>query len=186
MTKTAVTMTLVLASLLASAVCAPLGAQIQRGPLVHDQTIELSLSGGESHEYNVALEVGQFLFVTVEQHGVDVAVTLRDPSGAIALEVDNRNGPEGLEPLGLFPEVPGQYSIEIRSSHENSGPGRYAITLERLEPAATDLAGRVDQMLATWDRPGSPGAAIAVVQDGEIIFGRGYGLAKLEYDVPIT
>jgi CubicO group peptidase (beta-lactamase class C family) len=177
---------MVLASQLAPPVSTPLCAQFPRGSLPHDRTLERSLSGGESHAYSVALDLGQFLFVTVEQHGIDVAVTLKDPTGAIALAVDNWNGPRGLEPVALSPELPGQYSIEIRSPDENSGPGRYAITLERLEPVATDLAGRIDQMFATWDRPGSPGAAIAVVQDGEIIFQRGYGLANLEYDVQTT
>jgi CubicO group peptidase (beta-lactamase class C family) len=186
MTKTAVTITLVLASQLAPVVSTPLGAQIMSDQLLHDQTIERSLSGGESHAYSVALEAGQFLFVTVEQRGIDVAVTLQDPSGAIALAVDTRNGPAGLEPVALFPQRSGEHAIEVRSLDENSGPGRYAITLERLEPAAPNLADRVDQMFATWDRPGSPGAAIAVVKDGEIILERGYGLANLEYDVPIT
>lgn len=48
------------------------------------------------------------------------------------------------------------------------------------------LEAKVDQLFAEWDRSDSPGAAIAVVKDGEIIYKRGYGMANLEYDIPIT
>jgi CubicO group peptidase (beta-lactamase class C family) len=48
------------------------------------------------------------------------------------------------------------------------------------------LAARVDALMAPWDRPGSPGAAIALVRDGEVVYARGYGLANLEYGIPIT
>lgn len=44
----------------------------------------------------------------------------------------------------------------------------------------------VDQLFAEWDRPDSPGAALAVVEDGSVIYKRGYGAANLEYDIPIT
>jgi CubicO group peptidase (beta-lactamase class C family) len=45
---------------------------------------------------------------------------------------------------------------------------------------------KVDGLLAPWDRPGSPGCALGVVREGEVIYRRGYGLANLEYEVPIT
>ena len=48
------------------------------------------------------------------------------------------------------------------------------------------LEAKVDQLLAEWDRPDSPGAALAVTTDGEIIYKQGYGMANLEYDIPIT
>jgi CubicO group peptidase (beta-lactamase class C family) len=34
--------------------------------------------------------------------------------------------------------------------------------------------------------PGSPGVALAIVKDGESVFEQGWGLANLEYDIPIT
>src|SRR5207247_8814528 len=35
-------------------------------------------------------------------------------------------------------------------------------------------------------RPETPGCALAVYRDGRIAYERGYGLADLEHDVPIT
>jgi len=48
------------------------------------------------------------------------------------------------------------------------------------------LAARVDQLFVEWNRPDSPGAALAITRDGEVIYKHGYGMANLEYDIPIT
>jgi len=45
---------------------------------------------------------------------------------------------------------------------------------------------QVDRLFATWDKSGSPGAAIGIIKDGRIIYARGYGMANLEYDIPNT
>jgi CubicO group peptidase (beta-lactamase class C family) len=45
---------------------------------------------------------------------------------------------------------------------------------------------KVDALFFQWDKPGSPGAAIAVVKDGKVLYTKGYGSANLEYDIPIT
>ena len=44
----------------------------------------------------------------------------------------------------------------------------------------------VDAVFASWDVPGSPGCALAVAQDGALVYSRGYGYANLDYDIPIT
>lgn len=48
------------------------------------------------------------------------------------------------------------------------------------------LSKSVDQLFARWDNSYSPGCAIAVVKNGKIVYKRGYGMANLEYDIPIT
>lgn len=45
---------------------------------------------------------------------------------------------------------------------------------------------QIDQIFASWDAADSPGAALAVLQDGELVYAKGYGLANLEYGLPIT
>jgi CubicO group peptidase (beta-lactamase class C family) len=44
----------------------------------------------------------------------------------------------------------------------------------------------VDAIFADLTKPGSPGCALGVYRDGKIVYARGYGLANLEEDVPIT
>jgi CubicO group peptidase (beta-lactamase class C family) len=54
-----------------------------------------------------------------------------------------------------------------------------------LTPEET-LAEKVNQLFAQWDKPDTPGCALAVIKDGRIIYQRGYGTAHLELSVPIT
>jgi CubicO group peptidase (beta-lactamase class C family) len=49
-----------------------------------------------------------------------------------------------------------------------------------------NLERSVDQVFAAYDKANSPGCALGVVRDGQIIYKRGYGLASLELNVPIT
>jgi CubicO group peptidase (beta-lactamase class C family) len=46
------------------------------------------------------------------------------------------------------------------------------------------MAHTVDQLFAQWAGPDSPGASIAIIQNGKIIYSQGYGAANLEYGVP--
>src|SRR5262252_868525 len=48
------------------------------------------------------------------------------------------------------------------------------------------MAHAVDQLFAQWAGPDSPGASIAVIENGKIIYSKGYGSANLEYGVPNT
>ncbi|MEN8173564.1 MAG: serine hydrolase domain-containing protein [Chloroflexota bacterium] len=47
-------------------------------------------------------------------------------------------------------------------------------------------ANQVNKVFAAWDKPDTPGCAIAVMKDNNIIFKGGYGIANLEYEIPIT
>ncbi len=48
------------------------------------------------------------------------------------------------------------------------------------------LAADIDRIFAKWDRPDSPGCALAVIEDGRIVHERGYGMADLDHGIPIT
>jgi CubicO group peptidase (beta-lactamase class C family) len=50
----------------------------------------------------------------------------------------------------------------------------------------SSITAKVDRLFTQWDKPDSPGCALAVIQNGEIIYKRGYGMANLEYDIPIS
>jgi CubicO group peptidase (beta-lactamase class C family) len=49
-----------------------------------------------------------------------------------------------------------------------------------------DDAKRLDALFEPWSQPGTPGVAVAVIQHGKLVFEKGYGLANLEYDIPVT
>jgi CubicO group peptidase (beta-lactamase class C family) len=50
----------------------------------------------------------------------------------------------------------------------------------------TQLTDQVDTLFADYDKPDSPGCALAIVQNGEVIYQRGYGMANLDHDIPIV
>jgi CubicO group peptidase (beta-lactamase class C family) len=49
----------------------------------------------------------------------------------------------------------------------------------------TELGRRVEALVAPWAAPGTPGVAVAVVRDGEIVLHRCAGLASLDLGVPV-
>ena len=48
------------------------------------------------------------------------------------------------------------------------------------------ITAQVDKLFSQWDKLDSPGASLAVIKKGEVIYKKGYGSANLEYDIPIT
>ncbi len=50
----------------------------------------------------------------------------------------------------------------------------------------TELTAQVDELFAEWDTEDAPGAAVGVFWDGRIVYARGFGVANLDYGIPIT
>ena len=50
----------------------------------------------------------------------------------------------------------------------------------------TPLASQVDELFAEWDTEDAPGAAVGIFKDGRIIYARGFGVANLDYGIPMT
>jgi len=48
------------------------------------------------------------------------------------------------------------------------------------------LQADVDKVFERWNRPDSPGCAVAVIRDGKTVFEKAYGMADLDHDVAIT
>src|SRR5438093_11873479 len=52
--------------------------------------------------------------------------------------------------------------------------------------AQDDIASKVDAIFANQTSAATPGCAVGIARGGKTILERGYGMANLEYDVPIT
>jgi CubicO group peptidase (beta-lactamase class C family) len=61
---------------------------------------------------------------------------------------------------------------------------RVGVAQDNSKPAS--LNERVDRVFAQWDKPNSPGCALAVIKDGRIVYEQGYGMADLDHDIAIT
>src|SRR6266849_9276705 len=47
-------------------------------------------------------------------------------------------------------------------------------------------AAAVDEVFSDLAKPGSPGCALGIYRDGKIIYAKGYGLANVEENLPIS
>ncbi len=54
------------------------------------------------------------------------------------------------------------------------------------EPPGALPNSRVDSLFSAWNRPDAPGCALGVIQNGKLVYQRGYGRANLEHDVAIS
>lgn len=60
------------------------------------------------------------------------------------------------------------------------------VGVTKAQTLAPDAAKQIDKVFEKWDKPDSPGCALGVYKDSKIIYKRGYGMADLNDDVPIT
>jgi CubicO group peptidase (beta-lactamase class C family) len=153
----------------------------QPRPLSVSQPYSDSLAAAAVHTFSLDAASGQFVYGEADQRTVDLVVTVYSPEGDVVSTFD---GPaRGPEPFRFETTTAGRYRIELTPFKEEAG--RYTLRLLRAEPVATTPEGRVDQLMAAYG-PDTPGGVVAVTQDGQIVFAKGYGLANLEYDVPNT
>ncbi|MGB5553238.1 MAG: serine hydrolase [Flavobacteriaceae bacterium] len=161
-------------------------AQLQKGALVKGKILSSEITPVEKHRYTINLDKDQFAFFKLVQKGVDLKITTYDTKGEKMEDFDTPNGKHGPELFSLISSTKGTYAIEVAPFDENEPSGKYDITLEIQRPKATLPNEQVDEVFAPWDTNDTPGAAVAIVKDGAIVYKKGYGLANLEYDIPIT
>jgi CubicO group peptidase (beta-lactamase class C family) len=61
----------------------------------------------------------------------------------------------------------------------------FALSLPLALLGQADQAKQVDAIFQEWNNASGPGAAVSVIRDGHVILEKAYGLADLEYDIPI-
>ena len=107
---------------------------------------ELPLGRPRSHTFH--LEAGHYLHLAVEQLGVDVVATVRDPAGRLLLQVDSPRGAQGPEDLFLVAEMAGRHVLEIASFPGAGAGGRYEIRVLALRAATAEDRKRAAAALA--------------------------------------
>jgi hypothetical protein len=161
-------------------------AQMQKGELSMGEMISSEITPNEKHRYSIDLEKHQFSFFRLLQKEVDVMITTYDSEGEKMKEFDSPNGKNGFELFSIISTKKGKYVLEVSIIEGDGSSGLYDLTVEMVKPKATMPNERVDEVFAPWDSNLTPGAAVAIVKDGAIVYKKGYGLANLEYEIPIT
>ncbi len=99
--------------------------------------ISRQIQGGESHEYQVVLEAGQYALATIDQKSIDIAITVLGPDGKTLYE-ENVSPPGELEKASLIASVAGPYRLRLTAPDKASPAGEYEIKLAEIQ-AATDM-----------------------------------------------
>ena len=165
---------------------APLSAQIQKGELKMDRTISAEITDNASHLYSIDLKKEQYVLLKLVQKGIDIKIETKDPDGGTLSEFDSPNGTWGPEYISIISTAKGTYTLEAQPFDESQVSGKYDLKILKLEPKAVTPDNQVDQLFAMWDQEDTPGVAVSIARDGKIIYSQGYGMANLEYAIPIT
>lgn len=141
-----------------------------------DKSVEGELKAGSSHSYRVVLTAGQFLHVMVEQRGLDLVVTLRDPNGATLSEMNGLQAQSGMEELSYETPGTGQYVVEVRAKGRSTDTGGYELRIQRAE-----TTNQLDRARIVAER-----LHMEAVRAAGLARGAGLELAVKKYDEAIA
>ena len=162
-----------------------LHAQNREGELSMGDTISTKIGQAEKHRYKIRLEKDRFVFLRLVQNGVDLKITTYGPKTEKLSDYDSPNGKFGPELFSLTSSIGGEYIIEVYPLDEKQPRGSYELSIVANQPKAVSPNEMVDELCTPWNNSDTPGVAVAIVKDGAIVHKKGYGMANLEYDVPI-
>ncbi len=127
------------------------------------------------------LAAEQFVYAEVDQVDVDVLVNVFDHEGVLVNRFDQSK--RGNEPIQFETKKTGLYRLVIEPVAEDAN-GSVVIELETAEPVATAPEARLDQLLSQFKGDDTPGAIVAVIRGGEIVYLQAVGMANLRHGIP--
>jgi len=148
------------------------------------------LSRDRTHSYTVDLNAGDFLRITVDQKGIDVAVELRGPDDRLVALVDGP-GPvpeHGTEDLAAIAAHSGIHTLQVRGGIKNEPRAGYHLRVVSLRPARADDRRRVEAVLANQEAtnamggPGDTRPRQAALREKALGLWRGLGETAREAD----
>ena len=169
----------------------------QATELRRGRTVAATLAAGDTARYTFDADEDRFVLGEVNQISVDVTIRVLDSDGTQLgrfgglgrghLRFGGRTTSAGTHSIELFVTGGGGGGAGSAGGDAASNDvlaGDYEITLLRHEPVATDPRRLTDQMMARFDGPNSPGAAVRVWRDGRTLYSKTYGMANLTYGIP--
>lgn len=110
-------------------------AQDEISPLEYKIPVEREMAGGQTHAYRLTLNAGQYLYVVVEQKGIDVAMALFGPDQVKLTEIILPDVLQGRKIIHTVTEQAGNYRLEVRSKNKNAAAGKYEAQIYTLREA---------------------------------------------------
>jgi CHAT domain-containing protein/predicted negative regulator of RcsB-dependent stress response len=106
------------------------------------KAIERQLAGGQSHEYQLSLQAGQYARVRADQITINLSIVCFGPDGKERFAIDTSpiGDPEDAE---LIADASGIYRLRVMASEPQAPNGRYEIALRDMGPATERHRERV-------------------------------------------
>jgi CubicO group peptidase (beta-lactamase class C family) len=174
-----------------------------------DQPYSSTLLPEQKHRFQLNLEGQKHLDIALQQKGVNIGVMVYDTKGQLILSKDQQRHIHGWEWLSFETQLPGTYHMELyaQTGYQLAIPldrnafiwdgerrvpyeevlegGDYVLRVHQ-QPKRDDAWGKIDQLFHPFQSGLSGGIAIGVVEKGKMIWSKGYGLANLEYQIPVS
>lgn len=160
------------------------GSLFSQTQLLVGKTTESEISALKPVTYLVKMEKGQLAAISLWQKSVSLYTVIRDPKDSLYQVVDD-NGIGHKEVITILADTSGDYKITVYWNFVKPLSGRFSITLDKIETAASDLPSRAKQLLGSWYDGKGPGAAVVVVKNNKVVFEDYKGFANLEEQVKI-
>jgi len=122
----------------------PSGNERHVRQLKSGDVVERALAIGQSHVYELTIAAGQYIQITIDQRGIDIAASLVAPNGKAALALDAMDDAFRPETVAAIAEVDGPYLLRVEPGSVASGEGRYAVRIDATRPAGPGDTLRVD------------------------------------------
>lgn len=142
------------------------------------------LSPSKSDSFFVNMQKGQFASIHITEKNVRIHALVFDPQDSL-IQIIDENQMGNKEVVSIFSKKTGDYKIKVGWNFDKPYSGKYTITLDKLETAGKTPNQKAQQLIDGWYEYNAPGAAIAVVKNGKIVFKATKGLANMEENIPI-
>ncbi len=152
--------------------------------ILSNKRITKEISGNQADTFFIELEKNRFIFASLFQMGIDLYVKIVDPQNNIIHEIDQlKTGPEFIS---FTTAQSGKYKILVKPTNPIAGTGSYNIGLEKNIKTNHTKEEQVNQLFAEFDKDHNPGAAVAIVHNGNVIFKNGFGSSDIEKNTKIN
>ena len=159
--------------------CTGLIAQKKCGKLVHDKSYQHSISISEYHQYQLKLDKDEIALLRIVDADIRVLLTMVSPDGIIIEEVSTA---ETADFLLVKAPVKGKYEFYIQFIDDDDDKGKYTLKPHFISNQKDKLA-QITTILQLMEKPGRAGIAVAIVENGDLIYEHYNGFANVENKV---
>ena len=106
------------------------------------------LRAGAADHYQVQLSAGDFLELRVQQHAMDVEVSVANAEGKTLVTVDSPSGDRAPEVVRFLADTSGTYVLTISAEEHHKTNGKYEIVSLAIRPHTTADRKKMDGQTA--------------------------------------